>query len=101
MRLIQVMDPGDGGTGGGIDPPGGGGTLFLRKTLTITWAFPANAPAPVSFTVVAFVGTDPTNTESYLFSPVESLPTDRCYECSIFPKVPLANVNAAVRANYA
>lgn len=103
MRVAEVMDPGDGGNGGGggTPPPGGGGTLFKRKKLTITWGFPSNAPNPTSFTVVAFTGTDPTDTTKYLINPVDCLPTDRSYECSIFPKTALTNVNAAVRANYA
>jgi hypothetical protein len=95
------MDPGDAGNGGGTGTPGGGGVLFESNELLITWAFPANAPNPTSFTVVAFTGSDPLDTTKYLFPPVECLPTDRSYKCDIWPKTTLTDVHGAVRANYA
>jgi hypothetical protein len=102
MRLDKSMDdPGDAGNGGGGVTPGGGGTLYTRKTITITWAFPANSPNPEAFEVVAFTGTDPTDTTAYLFAPVRVLGADREFKRSIFPKTSLTNVNAAVRAVYA
>lgn len=102
MRLTQdVLDPGDRESGGGgTTGKGSGGTLYGRKTITITWSFPANAPDPDAFDVVAFTGTDPTDTTSYLFAPVRVLGKDREFKQSIFPKTTLSNVNAAVRAVY-
>lgn len=101
MKLDKIMDPGDNGNGGGTGTGGGGGTLFGRKTLTVNWSFPSNAPNPSAFEVVVFTGTDPTDTTKYLINPVQTTGADRSYECSIFPKTTLSNVNAAVRAIYA
>lgn len=101
MKVDRTADPGDATDGnGGTTGSGSGGTLYGRKTITVNWSFPANAPAPTSFTVVIFTGTDPTNTANYLINPVEVLPTDRSYQVSIFPRTTLS-INAAVRANYA
>lgn len=102
MRLTKSMDdPGDAGSGGGTVAPGGGGTLYTRKTITISWSFPANAPNPEAFEVIAFTGTDPTDTTAYLFAPVRVLGADREYQRAIFPKTTLPTINAAVRAVYA
>ena len=85
----------------GVDDNGGVPRTVKKNWLDINWAFPANAPAPLSFTVVAFTGTDPTNTASYLFQPMTMLPTDRRLVVAISPNVSVANINAAVRADYA
>ena len=85
----------------GVDDNGGSPRTVQKRWLDINWAFPATAPAPLSFTVVAFTGTDPTNTASYLFQPMTMLPTDRRLVVAISPNVSVANINAAVRANYA
>jgi len=101
MRLIKsIDDPGDAGNGGGGVTPGGGGTLYNRKTLTITWDFPATAPNPDAFEVVAYTGTDATDTTNYLFDPVQVLGADREFKREFFPKNSLT-IKASVRSVYA
>ena len=101
MRMAtMVMDPGDASSGGGGVSSGNGGTLYNRKWMKISWSFPANAPTPDAFEVVAFTGTDPTDSTAYLFAPVKVLAADRSYITSFFPKSSLT-INAAVRALYA
>jgi hypothetical protein len=80
-----------------------GGTVSTPQTywIKITWAFPAGAPTPTNFDVVAYVGTDPTNTANYLFPPVKVEASDREYITSITPSASLGTVSAAVRSNYA
>lgn len=101
--IVQVIDdPGDGGTGGGTGGGAtGGGTLYTRKWLDIHWTFPANAPTPEGFEVVAFEGTDPNDSDKYLFVPVLTLPTDRRLVKSFFPRATMTTIHAAVRAVYA
>lgn len=95
MRMI------DDDWGDGVDDNGGVPRTVKKTWLDINWAFPANAPAPASFTVVVFTGTDPTNTANYLFQPVVMPSTDRRLVKAISPNISVANINAAVRADYA
>ncbi len=100
MQMIKsIDDPGDAGNGGGSVTPGGGGTLYNRKTLTIAWSFPSNSPNPTAFEVVAYTGTDVTDTTQYLFAPVQVLGTDRELKRQFFPKNSLT-INASVRSVY-
>lgn len=102
MRVDKSMeDPGDNGNGGGGVTAGSGGTLYARKWMDIQWTFPANAPTPIGFDVVAFTGTDPADTTAYLFVPKRVEATDRRYVVSFFPKQNMGTINAAVRAVYA
>ena len=85
----------------GVDDNGGTPRTVKKTWLDINWAFPATAPAPLSFTVIVFTGTDTTDTTKYLFQPMTALPTDRRLVVAISPNVSVANINAAVRADYA
>ena len=85
----------------GVDDNGGVPRTVKKTWLDINWAFPATAPTPLSFTVVAFTGTDPTDTTKYLFQPMTMLPTDRRLVVAISPNANVTGINAAVRADYA
>jgi hypothetical protein len=85
----------------GVDDNGGVPRTAKKAWLDINWAFPPNAPNPLHFTVVAFTGTDPTDTTKYLFQPMAVLPTDRRLVIAISPNANVTGINAAVRADYA
>ena len=92
------IDAGGGGVGGGSSPG-----FFGLQYLYVTWLWPANVPNPTGgFDVIFYTGTDPTNTNNYVFSPADHCePTDRQFQRPCAPGTSLTGVNAAVRAVYA
>lgn len=86
--------------GSGVDDNAGSPKTLRKTWLDINWVFPANAINPASFTVVAFTGTDPTDSSKYLFDPILAPGADRRLIVSISPNVDVSGINAAARAEY-
>lgn len=90
------MGTGDGVTGTG----GGGGPAWLAKQfIYVTWIWPSNAANPSWFEIVTYTGTDPTQTDTYVFD--QKVPgTERHLQMVVTPSVDLVGIKAAVRAIY-
>lgn len=91
--------------GGGTTPTGGsgGGPATINPGwLNINWTFSSMyEPLIVGFDVVAYTGSDPTDSTKYLFAIQRVNPNVRQLVKSILPITTLTNVNASVRAVYA
>ena len=85
----------------GVDDNGGSPRTVKKTWLDINWLFPAGAPNPSSFTVIAFTGTDPTDSTKYLFPPTTVPGADRRLVIGIAPNVSVSGINAAAKAEYA
>jgi len=91
--------------GGGTSPTGGsgGGPATINPGwLDINWTFPSNFESLIlGFDVIAYTGSDPTDSSKYLFAAVRVNPNVRRLVKSILPTTTLPTVNASVRAVYA
>ena len=59
--------------GAPITNPGSGPTAIQTRTMVVQWALAAGVPAPDYFQVIAYTGSDPTNTAVYLWNPAVKL----------------------------
>ena len=85
----------------GVDDNGGTPRTVKKSWLTISWQFPAQAPNPATFTVVAYTGSNPDAAEAYLFEPVKVPGDQRRLVVAISPNTSVSGINAAVRTDYA
>ena len=88
------------GTGDGIGNVGGGPTWLNRQYVYVTWTWPSNVPNPPYFEVVAYTGTDPSQTDTYVFQAQTVPGTDRHLQMVITPTTNVTGIQAAVRSVY-
>ena len=89
------------GTGDGIGNSGGNPAWLARQYVFITWQWPTNTANPSYFEVIAYTGTDPSQTDTYVFAPQRVPGTDRHLQMVLTPTANVTGIQAAVRSIYA
>ena len=87
------------GMGDGITGGGGSPGVLAKQFIYVTWTWGANLVNPSWFEIVAYTGTDPTQTDTYVFD--QKTPgTERHLQIAVTPSTNLVGIKAAVRAIY-
>ena len=87
------------GSTGGIN----GTSSVGQQYLNITWSLAAGVPDPDYFEIIALTGSDPTDRDTWLFSPPTQTDdgTRRAWSCPIAAAADITGVQVAVRSAYA
>ena len=74
-----------------------------QQYLNITWSLAAGVPDPDYFEIIALTGSDPTDRDTWLFSPPTQTDdgTRRAWSCPIAAAADITGVQVAVRSAYA